>query len=422
MGKVYVETYGCTSNKFDSEKMIGLLNEAGYKITSKKEEADYLLVNTCAVKSTTEEKIIHRLKKLSESDKKLIVAGCLTKVNSERIKRAAPEFSAMIDPRSIHKIVDVIRRVEAGSGNIIETSRLPNQKPYLPRYSFSDVISIIKLSEGCASRCTFCATKLARGDLVSYRPEIIRESVADALRNGAKEIQLTSEDTSAYGRDIGTNLSEILNSICKIPGSYFIRVGMMNPLHLKSFLDSLMSAYKNPKVFKFLHIPVQSGSDKLLKLMRRGYNVNDYLFYVDRFREEIPDITISTDIIVGFPSETNSDFNKTVKLIKKVRPDVVNLSKYSVRPNTEAAKMKKLDTKIVDRRSNKIHKLIRKISRKNNEKWIGWEGRVLIDEYGKNKSVISRNCQYKPIVTSGKLGTFKHVKITSAEDMHLVGK
>ncbi len=422
MDRVYIETYGCTANKSDSEIMIGVLREAGY-LMSDLNEADYLVVNTCGVKQATENKIIDRLKKLSGLNKKLIVAGCLTKINMNRIKKEIPNFSALVDPKSIHEIANIIDRVRNNSEQIIQFSEIPEEKPSLPRFSFSSGIDIIRLSEGCLSRCSFCSTKLARGDLHSYRPEIIRNAVKQGLKNGHKEFHLASEDSSAYGRDIGTNLPELLESVAKINGDFFIRVGMMNPLHFKKVeIRNLIKAYKHEKVFKFLHLCVQSGSNKILRDMRRGYSVEEFIDYVRHFREEIPELTLSTDIIVGFPSETDSDFERTVDLLKKIRPDVVNLSKYSVRPGTLAAKMKNLDSKVVDKRSNEIHKLIRKISRRNNEKWIGWKGKVLIDENGKGKTVISRNYSYKPVVTSGFIGSFKDVKIVEAEDMHLVGE
>src|SRR3989338_252357 len=422
MYRVYIETYGCTANKSDSEIMIGVLKRAGY-LMSDLNEADYLVVNTCGVKQATENKIIDRLKKLSGLNKKLIIAGCLTKINMNRIKKEVPNFSALVDPKSVHEIANIVDRVRNSSEQIIQFSEIPEEKPSLPRFSFSDVIDIIRLSEGCLSSCSFCATKLARGDLHSYRPEIIRNAVEQGLKNDHKEFHLTSEDSSAYGRDIRTNLPELLESVAKINGEFFIRVGMMNPLHFKKVeIRNLIKVYKHERIFKFLHLCVQSGSNKVLCDMRRGYSVEEFIDYVKHFREEIPELTLSTDIIVGFPSETDSDFERTVDLLKKIKPDVVNLSKYSVRPGTLSAKMKKLDSKIVDKRSNEIHKLIRKISRKNNEKWIGWKGKVLIDENGKGETMISRNYSYKPVVTSVSIGSFKDVKIVEAEDMHLVGE
>ncbi len=424
---VFIQTYGCTSNKADSQYMMGLLQKAGYSIAKSEDEADYQIVNSCAVKVATEERIIHRLKELSKQDKKLIITGCLTKVNPERIKKTVPNFAGMLDPRSINEIVDLVKDVESGQENVVKASSKPVDKPSLPRISFSGVIDVVKLSDGCLSSCTFCGTKLARGDLHSYRPDTIRDAVKQGLKEGYKEFQLTSEDSSAYGRDIRTNLPDLLQSVCRIEGKFMIRVGMMNPLHFKKVeLEDLIEAYKNEKVFKFLHLCVQAGGNNVLKDMRRGYGVEDFADYATRFKKGIPELTLETDIIVGFPTETEEDFEQTVKLIKKVRPDVVNISKYGARPGTAAAKMKQLDSKTVSSRSKVLHELTKEIAFKNNKKWLGWGGEILVDEKGTVSGTwMGRNCAYKPIVlksANNLLGKFLRVQVTETKSNYLIGE
>lgn len=420
MARIYVETYGCAANKSDSEIMMGILEKDGYEI-SDLENSDFVLVNTCGVKKATEDRVLNRLRILSKTNKKILVAGCLTKIDLEKIKRSAPNFAAIIDPQSIHNISTIVQKIENGHNGIMEFSKLPPDKPLLPKHSINKTISIIQILEGCNSACTFCGTKLARGRAVSYRPSSILYSVKEAITNGCKEIWLTSQDNSCYGKDIDTNLANLMKGVSEIEGKFFVRVGMMNPLHLKPFLDDLIEIYKHEKFFKFLHLPVQSGSDKVLKDMRRGYRAKDFLYYVNRFREEIPDITLSTDVIVGFPTENESDFAKTVSLIKKVKPDVLNISRFSPRKGTLAAKMERLKPKIVNKRSAKLHNMIKRLQAKQNKKWIGWKGEVLIDELS-TKSLISRNIFYKPIVTEGKFGEFKNLKVTEAYATYLVGK
>lgn len=420
----YVQTYGCTSNKFDSERMIGLLQQAGHKIVSKPDEADYLLLNTCAVKSQTEEKIIHRMKMLQKENKKMIVAGCLTKVNPERIRKVMPDFSAMIDPRSIHKITEVVDRVENGEQNIVEISEIPANKLLLPRFSFSNVAAIVKISDGCLSRCSFCATKLARGELYSYRPDDIRENIKQGLAEGYKEFLLTSEDSSAYGRDLKTNLADLLNSISEIEGRFFVRIGMMNPLHFKRVeIKNLIDAFKNEKIFKFLHLCVQAGSDEILKDMRRGYKVGDFMKYVDEFRKEIPQLNLETDVIVGFPTETDEDYDKTIELMEKIKPDMVNVSRYGARPGTDAAKMKQIDAKTVNERSKKLFELTRKISLEKNKKWIGWKGQVVVDQKVKD-FVVARNFAYKSVVIKENipLGKIVEAEIFRADKHSIFGQ
>ncbi|HIE14939.1 TPA: radical SAM protein, partial [Candidatus Bathyarchaeota archaeon] len=212
--------------------------------------------------------------------------------------------------------------------------------------------------------------------------------------------------------------------ICKIKGNFFVRVGMMNPQWVKLILDDLIEVYKNEKIFKFLHLPLESGSDDILKLMNRGYKVEDFLEIVERFREEIPSLTLSTDIIVGFPSESNRDFEATVKIIKEVKPDVVNLSKFGPKPGTKAAKLKQLDPQIIKKRSRELHDLIKTVRLQCNRKWVGWGGEVLIDERGKD-GFIARNFAYKPIVipaSKNLFGEFVKVKIVKAKSNYLVGR
>ena len=418
---VYFETYGCTSNMSDSMNMMGILKNRGYEITENEEDADYVVVNTCAVKSKTEDKIISRLKTLSNSGKKVIVAGCLTKVNKKRIEESIPNFSGMLDTKSIHRIPDVL-----DSNQKLIFSDKPEDKPSLPRISISDTVDIIKMSEGCLSNCTFCATKIARGNLFSYRPESIRDAFRKGVLEGKKEFYLTSEDSSAYGRDIGTSLPELMNSVTKIKGDFFIRVGMMNPLHFKKVeISDLIKSFENEKIFKFLHICLQSGSDKILKIMRRGYDVNDYKYYIKKFRERFPEMTIWTDIIVGHPGETEDDFNQTIQLLEETKPDFVNISAYGSRLGTISSKMKQIDSGIKKERTRKLTETVNKISVERNNKWKSWEGKILIDEYNfKKKNFIGRNFAYKLVVVKGdfKIGDIVNVKIKDVKSTHLSGE
>ncbi len=413
--KVYIETYGCAANKSDSEIMAGILIERGYEITFNEEEADYIVVNTCGVKKQSEDRILKRLQDLAKTNKKIIIAGCLPRINIEKVKSKIPNYHALMDTYSIDKIDLAVQK-----GGIIFSEK-PPEKPCLPKYSFSNVISIIQIGEGCLSACSFCATKFARGKAVSFKPTTILKSIEEAVAKGYKEIWLTSQDNSCYGKDINTNLAELMMAISKIKGKFWVRVGMMNPLHIKPFLDELIEAYKSEKFFKFLHLPVQSGSNEVLRHMRRGYRVEDFVFFVNRFREEIPDITISTDIIVGYPTEREKDFRKTVSLLKKVKPDVVNLSRFTARKGTIAASLKQLDSKIVNERSKKVHEIVRKILEKKNKRWVGWKGEVLIDEKTKNIT-IGRNIFYKPIIVSGNLGEFREIEIIKSFANFFIGK
>jgi len=273
------------------------------------------------------------------------------------------------------------------------------------------------------SECTFCQTKLAKGDLTSYRLGDIVRQVKTEIKEGCKEVWLTSTDNGCYGLDIGTDLPTLVNSVSEIPEDFMIRVGMMNPMYMPRIKQNLIESYDNDKVFKFLHIPVQSGSNKVLNDMKRGHTSETFREIVKKVKERFENFTISTDIIVGFPSETEEDFQKTIALLDETKPDVVNLSKYSARPGTDAAELKQLDAAEVKRRSKIIFEQINKISLKSNEKWIGWKGKVLFDE-NTEEGIKGRNYAYKPISVNDKvsIGQSHVVEITNATRKRLIGK
>ena len=424
--KFYIKTYGCTANQNDSEIMVGILKNFNYKLTNE-EDADYIIINSCGVKSQSEEKIIHKIKALSSKNKKLILAGCLTKINPERLKKAAPNFSAILDTKSIDKIGNILDRINSGEKQVIEITNKVPDKPLLPKFSTNKTIDIIQISEGCSSNCSFCGTKLSRGDIKSYRPEIIRESLKESIGKGIKEIHLTSQDMSAYGKDIGTNLIELLNSITKIEGEFLIRIGMMNPLHFRKMeIKDLVKIFKHDKLFKFLHLCLQSGSNNVLDIMKRGYAVEDFVDYIKEFRKEIPEITIWTDIIVGHPGEEEVDFNQTLDVIKKIRPDFVNVSSYGTRLGTKSSNMKQIPSEIKKERTRKLSAVVKTLSFGNNKKWIGWKGEALVDEYKKEKgNYIARNYAYKPIVVKKdniKIGDRIFVEIVDSEETCLISK
>jgi len=254
---------------------------------------------------------------------------------------------------------------------------------------------------------------------------MIIERVSKAVSEGVKEVWMTSQDSGAYGQDIGTNLAELLRECCRVEGKFRIRVGMMNPNHVLSMLPELIHAYQNEKIFKFLHLPVQSGDNKTLKRMNRYYTVTDFKESVYSFREEIPELTLATDVICGFPGESPEDFERTLHLIEEVQPDIVNISKFFSRPKTLAERMVQLDVRNVKERSRRLTKLVIVVSGKRNGSWLDWEGEILVDEKGKGNSWIGRNFAYKPIVIQTKepvLGRFFRVKVIKTFRTYLEGE
>ncbi len=226
------------------------------------------------------------------------------------------------------------------------------------------------------------------------------ERIKCDLASGVKEVWLTSQDTACYGKDIAVSLADLLREVCRVEGEFFVRVGMMTPNYALENLNNLIQAYKDEKVFKFLHLPVQSGDDGVLRLMNRLYSVEDFRRIVNSFREKIPEITLATDVICGFPGESKEAFQQTVELIEEVQPDIVNISKFFPRPHTSAGKMKPfVHPREVKERSRRLAELSKRVSLERNRKWMGWKGRILVDEVGKKvSSWVGRNFVYKPVV------------------------
>jgi len=424
MAKISVITQGCSSNLRESEIMMGLLDNSGYGIVNDENESDINVVNICTVKGDhTALREVRRLKKLNPN-KKIVVAGCITESIVPKIKQIDESIS-FVNTHNFGRISTVVEN--SLNGTVLELlDKRYEQKVNLPSVRKNPVVGIVPILNGCNYFCTFCSTKLVKGKLFSYPMDAIREDVKSHLRAGCKEIWITSNDTGAYmveqaGRQ---KIVELLEQILSIPIDFKLRLGMMNPGNTISILDKLIEIYKHPKMFKFLHIPVQSGSNEILRLMNRKYNAEDFVNVVEAFRKEIPEITISTDIIVGFPSETEEQFNESLSLIKKIKPDALNLSRYAAREGTIAAKMKQLSTNTMKRRSRLMTGLYKQTAYENNKKWLGWQGNILIDEKGKNDSWIGRNYCYKPVVVKGnfKLGDEIEVNITDVTSFDLRGE
>jgi len=413
MKKVFLESYGCSANLSDSEAMAGLLKEKGFEIVNSSKNSDANIINTCIVKTPTEQRMIFRIKELTKLKKPLIVAGCMPKTSQRVIEKLNPDAS-MIGPDSIEGIVSVLLNTLEGK-KILFLKDLREPKICLPKIRSNPIIDITPIAIGCLGSCAYCSVKFAKGRLFSYPKEKILEEVGAAVKTGCKEIWITSQDNSCYGKDIGSSLPELLNEICKIDEEFFVRVGMMNPMHAKEVLDELIEVYKNEKIFKFLHLPVQSGSNKILEKMKRGYNIENFIEIVQKFRKEIPGLTLSTDVIVGFSGESEEDFNQTISLIEKIKPDIVNISKFGARPKTEAAKLNQLDVKTVNERSSILHNLVKKITLENNRRWIGWKGKALVDEKT-NTGFIARNFAYKPTVIKTKENIFGKMVEVEVED------
>jgi threonylcarbamoyladenosine tRNA methylthiotransferase CDKAL1 len=420
---VFIKNYGCSANQADSEVIAACLTKAGHTLTDSAQKAQVLIYNTCAVKGPTENRVITALKR-APKDKKIIVAGCLPLINLERLTREV-HFDGAVGPAAGDKIAGVVSRVLAGEKVVaLENALTAKPKPTLPQLRSNPVVSVIPVSYGCLGSCAYCCVVSARGRLRSYAIEEVAERLQRDLAEGAKEFWITSQDTACYGRDIGTNLAALLKALDGLEGDFRIRVGMMTPNLAADMLDDLVEAFQSEKVFKFVHLPVQSGDDTVLRRMKRFYKVKDFKAVVNVFRAVFPDITVATDIICGFPGETKEAFANTLKLISDVKPDIVNVSKFFARPRTAAAEMRDtVQPAEIKRRSTEAATLAKQVALERNKRWVGWSGEVFVDEGGKVAgSWMGRNFAYKPVTLQSRenlLGKTLQVKVEKAFQTHL---
>ncbi len=421
MTSFYIHTSGCSANAADSEQMAGLLKEAKFIPVENIEEADLVIFNTCTVKTPSETAFFSQLDQFKQEHpyKIPIIAGCIPQSDRHKLKGYS-----LIGTKQIHHVVQVVE--EALHDNVLQLLNNDEMPPLnLPRVRKNPIVEILPINRGCLGACTFCKTKQARGNLVSYPIPEIMEVAKKAVTEGVKEIWLTSQDTFCYGFDIGTDLPTLLEQLAQIPGDFKIRVGMGNPDHMPKIGRRLVEVYKYPKIFKFLHLPLQAGHDETLKAMHRRYTVEEFISVVDLFKKEIPEINLMTDIIVGYPTETDEHYWGTLEAVRRTIPDSINISRFWPRPGTPAAELQELPGEVVKHRSRILTDIFHNISKIQNERWMGWEGEIIIDEKGKEeRQWIGRNHSYKQVIVEGdfRIGDRVKVQLVKAETFDLRGK
>lgn len=421
MMRVYLETHGCTANRGDGEILAGLLSGHGCSLAGRPEEAEVLLLNTCVVKGETHKRMLRRMEELAGTGKPLVVAGCLPLVDLPSVLERGP--AAVISCRSLPQVVEAVERVGRGERGLLMLDGKHAEKPDLPKVRSSPVSAIVQIGEGCLSSCTYCSVRLARGRLRSFPPEKVVEEVREAVERGYREILLTSQDNAAYGRDRGWDLPSLLKEVVEVEGKFRVRVGMMNPENVGPLLPHLLEAYRSEKVYRFLHLPLQSGDDRVLGAMGRRYTVEEFLEAVGAFRAEFPDLCLVTDVIAGFPTETEEEFQRTVEVLRELRPDRVNLSRFSPMPGTPASRLPPLPGREVARRSRLLSFLCLSLSLEANRKYVGWEGEALITEEGWRGGWVARLPNYKlAVLSEGRPGEFVRIRIREARPTYLVAE
>jgi len=308
---------------------------------------------------------------------------------------------------------------------VIKSDTSIDKSNILINYPRGKITGIVPISEGCLGSCTYCCVKNARGKLNCYDPENIVRNVEHQLQQNIKQIYLTSQDCSTYNYN-NTHLQDLVKKIVNLKYDFFLRVGMLNPRFLIDKFNQLLQIFKYEKVYQFLHVPIQSGSDNVLANMNRTYKISDIEGKLKKLKQTYPFLTLSTDIICGFPGETKDDFQQTIDLIKWLKPEILNISKFTPRPGTKAKSMKQVDSREIKERSIKLSKLFRASLNDINKDWLGWEGEVLVLHGGsKPNQAFGRNFAYKNIFIEDaktSFGDFVSVQIFKVKGFNLHAK
>ena len=410
---VAIISQGCAANFGDGEKMARAL-AAKFRIafdlpTEETPAAIYL--NVCTAKGIAGALKLLRRAHETFPDIPLYITGCATK----DLREAALAFLPTVQFTELEEIERDLKR-DADQAtlaqNTLRTSR------------FSGIVNI---EQGCMDACAFCSTHLVKGRLRSYSTESITRQVLDLVSCGCSEILLTGQDCGCFGFDTGTNLAELVqNILVHVPGDYKLRLGMGNPRHLLTYADALLDCFTDNRVYKFIHLPVQSGSERILKAMNRRHTARDYATLAEMFNTRFERFTLSTDMIVGFPGETDDDFGATLDLLKETRPTVCNITRFVARPGTPAFALNR-DSTVSDaekhRRSAALAQAFQEIACENNTRWIGYEGDVVTEKQGhRSGTTIARNEAYNPVAIQGEFAPGKkiRVRITGAEPFALI--
>ncbi len=397
--RLYTKTYGCTYNAGDTEKILEIAKANGCIVVREPAEADAVLINTCVVIDKTEQHMYEQLT-IFET-KELFITGCLPPIAEARLRSQYPK-AHIIMPDTIHQCWKQVGTVPPAR------------------------TAVLQIARGCSGHCTYCITRIARGNLVSFLLEDIVDQAKKYIAAGACELQVTAQDTASWGLDFTDRterLPDLLRTLASLDGRFRIRVGMANPDTLLPILDEYLEALQNPKIFLFLHIPVQSGSDAVLKRMGRRYTTAQYEEIIERARAVYPDIRICTDYIAGFTEETDEDAAASVEQIIRTRPGKINITRFSVRPKTPAAKWKRIPEPVKKYRSKMLTDAVNAVYDANGDRLLGKTFECIVTETKRNDSVTARDRTYQNIVILEPLplGTDITVKITENRRHYLIG-
>ena len=415
--KIFIETYGCDTNKVSTEIMAAHLLKAGHTFASK-DDAELIIINSCILNPSTERKLLARLSELQNSNARVLVMGCMAEVQKESITQRLPEAS-VAGVASVSNIAEIVKKIEGGL-KVLRLSDTPRQLIGEERARINPATAIVQIATGCLENCVFCVDRSAMGSLQSYGPDRILDEIKKATLDGCIEIHISAQDVSSYGKDTGVKLPALLRKMAIIAGKYRVKLGAMNPATVLPILEDLIPAFNRPNMYQYLDLPLQSGSNKILREMKRNYTREEYMKIVHDFRNKYPNMAISTDVIVGFPGETDDDFRQTVELISEIKPAELNVFAYGAMPLTKAEATDVLSWKIKDRYFE-LEKLGKKLKEEALKKWIGWSGEVFVTERTLGGNV-GRNYAYMPIlVGSAHAGDIRQCSVSGSNGEYLLG-
>lgn len=429
----HITTFGCQMNEHDSEVIDGLLTERGFSSVKERKDASIVIINTCSVRDNADKRFfgtLGQLKKRKESDPSFIVCVCGCMMQQQRvvdtIKAKYPWVDVIFGTNSIHHIPELIEKVASEKEKVVDI--IENTEEIvegLPAKRLFDHKALVNIMFGCNNFCTYCIVPYTRGREKSRAPEAIVTEVKGLVADGVKEIMLLGQNVNSYDGN-GTSFAELLKMLNDVDGLERIRFMTSNP---KDLSDELIEAFTVcDKLCKNLHLPIQSGSNRVLKRMNRKYTREDYLKLIEKLRKTIPDITLSTDIIVGFPGESNEDFEETLSIVKEVEYDSAFTFIYSIRKGTPAEKFEdQIEESEKHRRFDLLVNAVNEISEKKNKAYQDKVEKVLVDGVSKNdKSTLTgRTDGFKLVNFAGKkelIGSIVDVKITDAKTFSLFGE
>jgi len=429
MGKkrLYIETWGCQMNIHQSERIVGLLERAGYVPTDDLSAADLVIFNTCAVRQKAEEKVYGRIGAVMELKQQRPVifgfGGCIAQVRGEALMRRFPAIDFLFGTSDLGALPRII--AEASSGRRPVHLPRPTGTEELPAHRMNPVRAMVTITEGCSNGCSYCIVPRARGPLRSRPPELVLGEVEEALSAGYKEILLLGQNVDSYGRDRPEygDFATLLEKVARL-GPARIRFTSSHPRDMTERVLATVARHKN--ICNHIHLACQSGSDRILRAMNRGYTASDFLSIVQRARELIPEINITTDLIVGYPGETDADFQATLRLIEEARFGTIFVAKYSPRPGTRSARQPDdVPETVKDARLQEVLSRARRIALSLNRSFIGRNVEVLVEGQNRDGAFYGRTDDHRTVILQGRkaqIGEFVLAAITGASASGLFGE